>query len=83
MMDSQESGNCEGLWWIVDSLPEISEHPLILVIDQFEELFTECSDEKERQLFLDNLIYAASRKDGAVSVILTLRSDFLPEVQRF
>ena len=82
-MQAQDSEDCEGLWWIVDSLPRISDAPLVLVIDQFEEIFTECEDEQERQCFLDNLLHAASQSDGALSVVLTLRSDFLPETQQF
>jgi hypothetical protein len=33
---------------------------LLLVIDQFEELFTLCRDETERQAFIDNIMTAAS-----------------------
>jgi WD40 repeat protein len=49
---------------------------LVLLVDQFEEVFTLCSDEKERRSFLDNLLYAATTADGPTAVILTLRADF-------
>ena len=50
--------------------------PLLLVIDQFEELFTLARDETERQGFIDNLMTAATQPDGPVMVIITLRADF-------
>jgi formylglycine-generating enzyme required for sulfatase activity len=46
---------------------------LLLFVDQFEELFTQCKDKTERQAFVDNLITAAQ---GSVIVIITLRADF-------
>jgi len=56
---------------------------LLLLVDQFEELFTLCHDPQERQAFVDNLLFAAGfvsqgqdAGDGPVFVILTLRADF-------
>ncbi len=49
---------------------------VLLVIDQFEELFTLCRSETERILFIDNLLTSASELDGLTSVIITLRADF-------
>jgi formylglycine-generating enzyme required for sulfatase activity len=48
----------------------------VWVIDQFEEVFTLCEDEKERAQFFANLIYASSIPDGRNIVLLTLRADF-------
>ena len=49
----------------------------LLVVDQFEELFTLCTDEVERQAFIANLMTAtAPETGGAVIVIATLRADF-------
>jgi len=50
----------------------------VLVVDQFEEVFTLCHDEAERAQFLANLLYAATVPDGSCVVILTLRADFYP-----
>ena len=51
--------------------------PLLLVVDQFEELFTYCSDEQERQTFLDLLTsLAAPAPQPAALVVLALRADF-------
>jgi WD40 repeat protein/class 3 adenylate cyclase len=49
---------------------------LLLVLDQFEELFTLCRDEDERRAFVDNLLQAAVAEGGGTSVLLTLRADF-------
>lgn len=58
----------------------LSEQPqtarTVLVIDQFEEIFTLCRDERERTQFLANLLYAAFIPDGQTIVLLTLRADF-------
>jgi formylglycine-generating enzyme required for sulfatase activity len=49
---------------------------VVWIIDQFEEVFTTCQDEKEREQFFANLVYAASIPDGRNIVVLTLRADF-------
>ncbi len=50
---------------------------LLLVIDQFEELFTLCRDEAERKPFIDNLLTAtACELDRPIYVIVALRADF-------
>src|SRR5689334_5967093 len=49
---------------------------LLLVVDQFEELFALCHSEDERSAFIGNLLTAASETDGAVIVVITLRADF-------
>jgi len=60
---------------------------LLLVVDQFEELFTQCRSEAERRAFVDNVLAAAcppvaGREDGEcdaaqnVAVVVALRADF-------
>jgi len=50
---------------------------LLLVVDQFEEVFTLCKDGNERKAFIDNLITAASDKvESPIRVMITLRADF-------
>lgn len=49
---------------------------LLLVIDQFEELFTLVTDEVSRVHFLDLLTAAASDARSRVRIIITLRADF-------
>jgi TIR domain len=62
-----------------------TEARLLLVIDQFEEVFTYRPQDDEarrkfeaaRSAFFANLIHCASTPGGKVSVVLTMRSDFL------
>jgi len=49
---------------------------LVLLIDQFEEVFTLCADESQRAALIANLLHAARETDGQTAVVLTLRSDF-------
>jgi WD40 repeat protein/energy-coupling factor transporter ATP-binding protein EcfA2 len=51
---------------------------LLWVVDQAEELFTLCRDERERAQSIANLLYAASIPDGPSVVVFTLRADFYP-----
>jgi len=60
-------------------LPETSEGQgaqLLLVIDQFEELFTLVDDEERRNFFLDSLLAAISAPRSPLRVVVTLRADF-------
>jgi WD40 repeat protein/energy-coupling factor transporter ATP-binding protein EcfA2 len=47
---------------------------LLLYVDQFEELFTQCKDEAARRAFVDNLLTAVN--STPLTVIITLRADF-------
>ncbi|NEZ54122.1 CHAT domain-containing protein [Adonisia turfae] len=47
---------------------------LLLVIDQFEELYTQC-DQPEREQFIDVVLEGLNRAEG-FKVVLTLRADF-------
>jgi WD40 repeat protein/serine/threonine protein kinase len=49
---------------------------LVLIIDQFEELFTLVEDEKERALYLDNLVKSFTASDSRIRVIITIRADY-------
>ncbi len=49
---------------------------LLLVVDQFEELFALCRSEDERGAFIANLLTAASEADGPTIIVVTLRADF-------
>jgi len=52
---------------------------IVFVIDQFEEVFTLCKDERERAQFFANLLYASSVPEGQCMVLVTMRADFLPK----
>ncbi len=50
---------------------------MLLVVDQFEELFTLCRDEQERSAFVDALVQGIDPSiDGVLSVVIALRADF-------
>lgn len=49
---------------------------LLILVDQFEEVFSLCHDREEREAFLDNLLAAATDSTGQIIVILTMRADF-------
>jgi len=55
---------------------------LVIVIDQFEEVFTLCSDEDERRAFFAALAQLTRSTEASVRVIITLRDDFLMRAER-
>jgi len=55
---------------------------LLLVVDQFEELFTLCRSAAERKAFVDNLL-AAAEADGPLVLVITLRADFYAHCAQF
>lgn len=63
---------------LLDYVRNILENPLLLIVDQFEELFTLCRQESERNAFIDNLLAAVrqGQEDSMVSVVIALRADF-------
>ncbi|MGB3649709.1 MAG: CHAT domain-containing protein, partial [Rivularia sp. (in: cyanobacteria)] len=50
---------------------------LAIIVDQFEELFTLCSDTESRRIFINNLLNLI--KVPGCTVIITLRADFYAE----
>jgi WD40 repeat protein/DNA-binding SARP family transcriptional activator len=48
---------------------------IVLAVDQFEEVFTACRDERERTAFIDALVDVANRRRGGV-IVLAVRADF-------
>ena len=55
---------------------------MVVVVDQFEELFTLCQDEPERAAFVNNLMTAVS-SDGPVHLVISLRADFYAQVAAY
>ena len=60
---------------------EESEHPVVLVVDQFEEIFTLCrgstEKDRERKQFLECLFGAVDALKGKLRLVITMRADFL------
>ncbi len=53
-----------------------SQPQLLLIIDQFEELFTMVGSAKRREFFLDSLLAALTAPRSPLRVVITLRADF-------
>ncbi|BAZ25279.1 WD-40 repeat-containing protein [Kalymmatonema gypsitolerans NIES-4073] len=59
----------------LERLSKVPHQHSLLVVDQFEELFTLCDDEVNRQEFIKKLLTIAQQQ----KVIITMRADFLGE----
>ena len=64
-----------------DSLPAEHRWKLLLMVDQFEQLFTQCPDEEQRRAFITALHAAATVRHGpdhepAALVVVGVRADF-------
>jgi WD40 repeat protein/transcriptional regulator with XRE-family HTH domain len=55
----------------------------VLVVDQFEELFTLCRSEREQAAFIEALTLAAATAGGVAVVVIVLRADFYAQCARF
>ena len=49
---------------------------VLIIVDQFEELFTLCHDEMERINYIDRLLSLAQDKSKKITVVIALRADF-------
>jgi WD40 repeat protein len=52
------------------------EHYAVILIDQFEEVFTLCREPDLRRAFINNLLYASHEALSQAIVLLTIRADF-------
>ena len=71
-----EEDSARGLHLLLTTYVKESGMSVVLVIDQFEELFTQTATEDERQQFIDVLLAAISEPHGPLIGLLTLRADF-------
>lgn len=60
---------------VYEALPS-ADSKLLLMIDQFEELFTQVEQESDRQQFLDLILNAVNAENSPIIIIATLRADF-------
>jgi formylglycine-generating enzyme required for sulfatase activity len=75
----EEQIDREGLLAAIADLPTKRN---LLVIDQFEEVFTVCSREDERSKFIQMLVDVAQQDNSDFMIVATMRIDFLPECSR-
>ena len=61
---------------LLELLNQAGEQPAVLVIDQFEEVFTLCSNRVDQQAFVDNLLALVDASGMPYRLILTMRSEF-------
>jgi hypothetical protein len=71
-----EDESARGLHLLASQFTKAPEQQVVLLIDQFEELFTLTASERERQHFIDLLVTATTQPHRAILVLLTLRADF-------
>jgi tetratricopeptide (TPR) repeat protein len=63
------------------ALAQENKKHLLLVIDQFEEVFTQCRQDDERRAFIENLLRAVDPANPQpISILLTLRADFYTQL---
>jgi WD40 repeat protein/transcriptional regulator with XRE-family HTH domain len=63
--------------WCQIALRESRDKRAIIFIDQFEEIFTQASEEEERSAFLNMLTHAATAESSRVILLFAMRSDFV------
>lgn len=68
------STGVEGLKRLIEATPAPR---VVLTIDQFEEIFTLCEDDSERQKFFQCLLGALEQSNGKLCLVLVMRIDFL------
>ena len=79
---------------MLETIPEVSNHEILLFVDQFEELFRyarlttgsgseAASWREEATQFVQLLVQAARQTHTKVHVLLTMRSDFIGDCARF
>jgi WD40 repeat protein/tRNA A-37 threonylcarbamoyl transferase component Bud32 len=56
--------------------------PLLVVVDQLEELFTLCADPDERSRYAAAIVAVARTVEDPVRIVLTLRDDFLVRAEQ-
>jgi len=66
-----------------NTLPDIADSEILILIDQFEEIYSLCDDVEERRIFIENLLHATRDRSKKVFVVITLRSDFLAQTQAY
>ena len=83
-MIEEFGSTAQGLHKYLDQVANVSgsEHAL-LVIDQFEELFTLCRNEVGQHAFVENVLTAALQPGGRALVVIVMRADFYAYCAQF
>ncbi|MCC3411578.1 MULTISPECIES: AAA family ATPase [unclassified Microcoleus] len=75
------AGKSNTLTQVVQSLKK-SDSQWLIFIDQFEEIFTTCPEDK-RKNFIEGIVRLAKSKDDSVKIILTMRSEFMDNLTSY
>ncbi|MEJ2749003.1 MAG: hypothetical protein P8183_14025, partial [Anaerolineae bacterium] len=62
--------------YLAEQISQQSEVPAVLLIDQFEEIYTLCYQDETRRAFINNLLHLLHIPTPRHIVIVTMRSDF-------
>jgi WD40 repeat protein len=78
VLEGKPKGKSDVLANVVRQLKDKDAEWLIF-IDQFEELFTRCSNLEQRKSFIQSIAQIAESDDRSVKIVLAMRADFLGE----
>jgi TIR domain len=83
LCEDLQDDSARGLHRLCTQLAKGLDCRVVLVVDQFEELFTQMLSEEERRSFVGLLVTAVTEQAGPVLVLLTLRVDFYGYPMRY
>jgi WD40 repeat protein/energy-coupling factor transporter ATP-binding protein EcfA2 len=73
-----------GLWLAAETLaPRTAPNPLLILIDQFEEVFSQTSAQSERTLLLELIVAFWVKAHPNLFLVVTMRTDFLEQCANF
>ncbi len=82
-MSGRELKGLEELHPFLETCAVYSSRPLVLILDQFEELFLYHARSGSLTLFVDQLVWGINDKELPLKIVLAMREDFLAELNIF
>jgi WD40 repeat protein/transcriptional regulator with XRE-family HTH domain len=67
----------------LNSMIMLEKERILVLVDQFEEIFTLCRDEMERIQFIERLVSLAQEVSGRYFVVIALRADFYSHCSQY
>jgi len=68
---------------LTDFINRAQAERVVLVIDQFEEVFTLCKNDAQREHFFATLLAAVARADNKFCLVVVMRADFLDKCSHY
>ena len=78
--DDLDSADTRGLLVRTAAIAHVAKARQVLLVDQFEEVFTQTASQSEREQFINLLTTAAADTASSLTVIVTLRGDFYDRI---